>query len=174
MNQWIEKLHFIEQKRLSEKKQLNEKSRLDISRLKTNMLSLANIFFKIDERTKIFLWKGVKYFCSDVQNPSGIVPADFGHPRPIFNFFCLSKKVIFLWYTFDQNTHSLDNLKLTQITIVQGDFWIKFWIQYFVFPSFASMIVFFKSSRLSVFWQWRFVSILNHLDYEYFDQKYTT
>ena len=66
----------------------------------TDPLSLANIFFKIDERTKIFLWKGVKCFCSDVQNPSVTVPDDFGHLRPIFNFFVISKKALFRWYTF--------------------------------------------------------------------------
>ena len=92
----------------------------------TAVLSLANIFFKIDQRTKIFLWKGVKCFCSDVQNPSGIVPADFGHPRPICNFFSFSKKVVFGWYTFCQNTNNLDDLKSTKITIVQGDFRITF------------------------------------------------
>ena len=28
------------------------------------------------------------------------VVADFGHPRPIFNFFVISKKALFRWYTF--------------------------------------------------------------------------
>ena len=55
-------------------------------------LLVDDILLKIDERTKIFLWKVVKCFYSDVQNPSVTVPADIGRPRPIFNFFAFQKK----------------------------------------------------------------------------------
>ena len=88
-----------------------------------------------------------------MSNVSVVISKTHQEPfRPIFNFFYLSKKVVFLWYTFCQNNNTPDDLKSTKITIVQGDFWITFWIQYFGFPPFASMIVSFKSSRLWVFW----------------------
>ena len=57
-------------------------------------------FFQNRSMDQNFLWKGVKCFCSDVQKPSATLPDDFGHPRPIFNFFVISKKALFRWYTF--------------------------------------------------------------------------
>ena len=44
----------------------------------------------------------------------------------------------------------------------------------FCFPFFCFNDCFFKTSRLSAFWQWWFLSISNLLDYGFFDQKYTT
>ena len=66
----------------------------------TTPLLVGDIFFKIDERSMILLWKGVKCFCCDVPKRFRTLPADFGHPRPIFNFFVISKKALFRWYTF--------------------------------------------------------------------------
>ena len=66
----------------------------------TDPLLVDDIFFKIDERTIIFLWKGVKCFCGGVRKPSRTVPDGSGHLRPIFKFFSISKKALFLWYTF--------------------------------------------------------------------------
>ena len=61
--------------------------------------------------------------------------------------------MVFLWYTFCQNTNSFDDLKSTKITIVQGDFRITFWIQYFVSLPFASMIAFMTLGMRSMsFW----------------------
>ena len=61
----------------------------------TTPLLVGNIFFKIDERSMILLWKGVKCFCSDVPKQFRTLLADFGHPLPIFNFFVISKKNFF-------------------------------------------------------------------------------
>ena len=47
----------------------------------------------------ILLWKIVKCFCCDVPKQFRTLPADFGHPWPIFNFFVISKKARFR-YTF--------------------------------------------------------------------------
>ena len=70
----------------------------------TTPLLVDDIFLKIDQRTIIFLWKGVKCFCWGVQNGFRTIPAASGHPRPNFIFFCLpKKKTLFQWYTFGQN-----------------------------------------------------------------------
>ena len=53
---------------------------------------VGDIFFKIDERSMILLCKDVKCFFCDVPKRFRTLPADFGHPRPIFNFFVISKK----------------------------------------------------------------------------------
>ena len=75
----------------------------------TTPLLVDDIFFKIDERIIIFLWKGVKCLCGGVRNPSRTIPDGSGHLRPNFNFFSISKKALFLWYTFGQNHHSTDH-----------------------------------------------------------------
>ena len=85
-------------------------------------LLVDDIFLKIDQRTIIFLWKGVKCFCGGVRKPFRTIPDGSGHPRPIFTFFSISKKALFLWYTFSQNHHSTDDLKFTKITIIKWDF----------------------------------------------------
>eukprot|EP00493_Phyllostaurus_siculus_P025071 UN25415 len=57
----------------------------------THPLLVDDIFFKIHERTIIFLWKAVKCFCGGVRKPSRTVPAGSGHLRPIFIFFPFQK-----------------------------------------------------------------------------------
>ena len=78
-----------------------------------------DIFFKIDERIIIFLWKGVKCFSGGVRKPFRTVPAGSGRLRPIFNFFWNTKKALFQWYTFGQNRNSKNDLKFTKTTIVK-------------------------------------------------------
>ena len=85
-------------------------------------LLVDDIFFKIEERTIVFLWKGVKCFSGDVRKPFRTVPAGIGHLRPIFNFFGIQKKHCFQWYTFGQNLLSTDDLKFMKTTIVKRNF----------------------------------------------------
>ena len=66
----------------------------------TTPLLVGDIFFKIDERSMILLWKGVKCFCCDVSKRFRTLPADFGHPRPISNFLSFQKStfsVVYFW-----------------------------------------------------------------------------
>ena len=48
-------------------------------------LLVGDIFFKIDKRSIIILWKGVKCFCWGVQNEFKTIPADFGTPPVEFH-----------------------------------------------------------------------------------------
>ena len=89
-------------------------------------LLVGHIFFKIDDRSIIFLWKGVKCFCWGVPNRFRTLPADSGYPRLIFKNFSISKKAVFLWYTFGQNPHSTDDLKLVKITNDNCDLQMKY------------------------------------------------
>ena len=53
------------------------------------------------------------------------IPDNSGRFRPPpadFHFFSISKKALFLWYTFSQNHHSTDDLKCTNIAIVKWNF----------------------------------------------------
>ena len=53
------------------------------------------------------------------------IPDSSGRFRPPpadFEFFSISKKALFLWYTFGQNHHSTDDLKFTKITIDKWNF----------------------------------------------------
>ena len=74
----------------------------------TTTLLVGDIFFKIDERSMILLWKGVKCFCCDAPKRFRILPTDFGHPQSISNSFCHLKKALFRWYTFGHIPHSTD------------------------------------------------------------------
>ena len=79
-----------------------------------------DIFLKIDKRTIIFLWKGVKCFSGGVRKPFQTIPDGSGRFLIFLN--SKKKKKTFQWYTFGQDRNSTNGLKFTKTTIVKRNF----------------------------------------------------
>ena len=63
----------------------------------THPLLVDDIFFKIDERTIIFLWKGVKCFCDGVRKSSRTVPATSGRISIFFQTLSICWILVHFW-----------------------------------------------------------------------------